>query len=151
MAQYRNHTDRRLARERVKEAEDRRLSKAKPNLSLPQLASIITTKTLSIDTLRAMGQIRPDNAWVAAQGAARFLAALMKRGGLASIPTTERRLAICAGCQYRSTVGGNDYCGEPFKETANTCGCLLGGKARVASESCPSGKWPSVENDNANR
>lgn len=42
------------------------------------------------------------------------------------------RQAACDACQHRQRV----FCGK--------CRCVIAAKIRVASESCPAGKWPAV-------
>lgn len=128
-----------------REEERHAKSGGRVQLTLPQIAGVVTQQTLTVGTLKALGQITPDKAWVAAKGATRFLLALLKPGGMASQPVAERRAGICAACPNRKVVDGFAYCGEPFRETAQTCGCLIDGKVRVRAEDCPSGLWPKLE------
>ena len=44
-----------------------------------------------------------------------------------------QRLAVCASCEFHD--GGR--CGK--------CGCFVVPKAKMASESCPAGKWPAIK------
>jgi len=102
--------------------------------------------------------------WTATKGAAKYAAAVAG-GDIASPETQALRLVRCSDCQAatrRLFLGRRAlWCGEPFVETADTCGCLLAceaepqvgvvtingaalvpaGKLEVGSERCPRGVW----------
>ena len=86
----------------------------------------------------------------AVKGGARFAAAIIA-GDMAAADLVAFRREVCVSCpsRVRITVEGasaeSDWCGDPLVERLGearpTCGCLLAGKVRVASERCPQGKW----------
>ena len=50
-------------------------------------------------------------------------------------PAVQARLAICrSGCSHHA----NGRC------LHRSCGCFLSRKARLATETCPEGKWPAA-------
>lgn len=49
-------------------------------------------------------------------------------------PQREALLAVCNTCDRHSNDGIFSRCGE--------CGCFLSVKVRMATETCPLGKWP---------
>jgi hypothetical protein len=89
-------------------------------------------------------------ALTAVKGGAKFAAAILT-GDVADDQLAGLRRESCLACpsRVRITVGGasaeSDWCGDPFAERLDepqpTCGCLLAGKVRVASEKCPQGRW----------
>ena len=46
---------------------------------------------------------------------------------------TEKRLAICSTCSYKTKLCGQDIC--------DLCGCVLDAKVRVEDEQCYNNKW----------
>ena len=66
-------------------------------------------------------------------------------------PVTEvitARAEVCGKCEKNAPCGklliGKRCCGKLFdvlKANSSTCGCIIGNKIRVASETCPLGKW----------
>lgn len=85
----------------------------------------------------------------AVKGGAKFAVAIAS-GDIASTSDMAARLDSCHDCPHYTVkvapgaIAESAWCGEPFQETQHTCGCLLGGKTMVASESCPSGRWGPV-------
>jgi len=53
----------------------------------------------------------------------------------------EQRRATCRACEFASPCTSNPlrFC------TCTACGCVLKAKTKIASESCPKGKWLAVE------
>jgi hypothetical protein len=95
--------------------------------------------------------------WVAMKGASKYRAAVAA-GDVADSATQIIRVATCGACP--SITWDNSamvnvrrgWCGEPFKETDTTCGCLVAltvfgdglqaaGRVCVKSLSCPQEKW----------
>lgn len=62
----------------------------------------------------------------------------------ADAATAQSRLAACRDCEHATR--NPDRLDRPTKgittlSTCTLCGCFLKGKVRVASETCPAGKW----------
>ena len=56
--------------------------------------------------------------------------------------TVARRLATCRACpdsRVYPLIGRT--CGKLMQATVDTCGCIVGVKARIISMHCPQGKW----------
>lgn len=49
---------------------------------------------------------------------------------LVDFDTQQKRLSICASCEYRSSLG-----------VCKSCGCLLSQKVKHLKSSCPINKW----------
>lgn len=92
--------------------------------------------------------------WTIAKGGAKYAIA-HATGDVAPEPVRELRAQICRDCPSRVRTkvlgadGPSDWCGQPFIETSQTCGCLLPAKISVASESCPQLRWLPVERERA--
>lgn len=119
---------------------------------------------MGTDTLVGMAtnrQLRPEHLWVARRGAAKYRKAIAN-GDVAEPDQAAERASQCALCTSMRLVNPtmilddpSMYCGAPFEERLGdnppTCGCLVGvsvqgkplpgGKALVASEQCPQGRW----------
>lgn len=122
-------------------------------LSLTQL---VRQGTVSLARMALAGELEPKHLWVALKGAAKYREALSK-GDFTSTHELNIRKGACSTCAlvHNEPSAVNDvdrcYCGPPFRETDDTCGCLIGirvhgefipgGKLSVASERCPSAKW----------
>jgi len=90
--------------------------------------------------------------WHAIKGAKRYAEAVAT-GDSADGITRAARASVCGKCperrEYRVPLLSLSaaFCGEAFKETATTCGCLVlagdrpAGKTCVRSEACPKGLW----------
>lgn len=122
------------------------------HLTLVELAAL-GSQTLA--ELAKQGRLRPQHIWMSVAGAQKYREAIRK-GDLASLAHRLERGGTCGGCSHRTlwevdlagqtyTVG---YCGQPFTEEDEECGCLvtlrlpngkeLGvGRAAVASMKCP--------------
>ncbi len=126
-------------------------------MTITQLARLATA---DLAALARNGDLSASQAWTAVKGAARYVAAVAS-GDVVTTTEAIGRLARCQRCEafterpdpVRLTIDGTPtelhayYCGEPFKESARTCGCLLAvgqspaGKMLVGSEQCPRGEW----------
>lgn len=120
-------------------------------MSLPQLSRVVTAGTKTVVQLALEGELSGGRAWVAAKGAAKYLAAIAEED-LADPEVVESRGGRCRVCPARREPGPDDlatlgWCGEPLVERLSgplwtrSCGCLLDGKVLVKSERCPRGWW----------
>lgn len=91
--------------------------------------------------------------WVGLEGAGTYLEAIAS-GDVASEADWLERLKTCGKCPSATPIPADPskrigYCGKPLDPdmaaAAPTCGCLLAGKCRVASQSCPQRKWGPVD------
>ena len=99
------------------------------------------------------GRVGLRDAWMAALGAGKYVAAIAL-GDVASDFVIDHRRAICRVCDSRRHEQAaeddavSDWCGDPLKSQLTavlpTCGCLIAGKTAVASEECPQEKWRKV-------
>lgn len=101
--------------------------------------------------LKAEGKLNASHYWVALKGARKYVAAVAS-GDIALPQVQDARLQKCRGCDALTVVAipmeaQPGFCGSPVEErmtgpvSQRFCGCLCVGKAAVASEKCPRGKW----------
>lgn len=94
-----------------------------------------------------MTTLRP--IWTLAKGATKYAAAWLAGDRAPQAEITKRR-NVCKVCPDMTVAralmsdGVSSWCGRPFVDTGDTCGCLLAGKTSIASEKCPQGKWTPV-------
>lgn len=87
--------------------------------------------------------------WTIAHGATKYAAA-WATGDRAPAEVIAKRRETCRYCPDQAiqralmSDGVSSWCGRPFVDTGDTCGCLLAGKTSIASEACPQGKWVAV-------
>jgi hypothetical protein len=129
------------------------------------LVQLVQTGMHELADMAKSGKLAPSDLWVAIKGGSASFKSILA-GDVAGDDVQEARASICASCPAgvsRSVLvkdkDGNDitatatYCGEPFRPTARTCGCMVlvrvngqtyaAGKTKVGSESCPKHKWES--------
>jgi hypothetical protein len=112
------------------------------------VALTITRGGATFTALALAGKIGPREAWIGMRGAARYLEAVAA-GDVAPEAAIEARLRVCRACPARTAdedvPEAAGYCGPAFAAAelpdGPTCGCALEGKASVASEVCPRGRW----------
>lgn len=117
-------------------------------MNLPVFVGHYLRGGLDLAAMAAKGSLSPRMAWVGLKGAAEYAKAVAA-GDVADDATWKARIEACRGCPALTPPGkpGVGYCGKPFVEAldgpreARTCGCLVAGKASVASQACPRGHW----------
>ena len=76
-----------------------------------------------------------------AASAARKTVSALAGNNRATPDQIEERATLCRECPSKQRKHGIDWCGDPLIKTAETCGCVVWAKSRVAGEECPQGKW----------
>jgi len=113
-------------------------------LSLPQVCRNLALGAKSFGAMLNDGELSPTHAWVGVSGALKYVQAVAS-GDEATSAVYSARTNACAGCLSckLDDASGEYWCGKPFEVVAGeSCGCIIEGKAAVASETCPRGLWP---------
>ncbi len=92
--------------------------------------------------MKAAGELDARFIWYGLKGARKYAAS-----DIAPDAAIDERKGKCATCPARTEFAGAVYCGPigenrmslPLAE--RSCGCLIDGKAAVASEECPQERW----------
>jgi len=120
------------------------------------LARIVKLSAPVLVRMAIRGELSREHVWTAMRGAETYREAIA-RGDVASDTLLADRAAKCAACELAVRVPSplssieKVYCGQPFTETARTCGCLVGvtvngvfeagGKPSVRTSACSDGRW----------
>jgi len=120
------------------------------------IAGLVKLSAPVLVRMAIRGELSREHLWTAMRGAETYRDAVA-RGDVASDTLRADRGAKCAACELAVRVPSQlsdtekVYCGQPFTETARTCGCLVGvtvngvfeagGKPSVRSSSCTDGRW----------
>lgn len=123
-------------------------------LSPALLAKFLIDGAATVAALVKEGRFDKSMFWVGMKGAGKYIKAIAEGDVCSEDDWLDRLSRHCATCESvqpdpadpSKRVG---YCGEPLKDHTHdhsppTCGCLVAGKCRVASERCPQRKWHAV-------
>lgn len=116
--------------------------------SIRDICTLAAAGSRELVRLARAGELGPSHLWVAAKGAAVYVAAIAD-GDVAPPDVVRVRRAACLGCSARTASSEPGavlgFCGPPLVEVKTpgreSCGCLLDGKIRVGSEACPRGRF----------
>lgn len=120
------------------------------------IARLVKLAAPDLVRMAIRGELSREQVWTAMRGAETYRDAIAQ-GDVASDTLLADRGSKCSACELAVRIPSplssieKVYCGQPFTETARTCGCLVGvtvegafvagGKPSVRSSSCTDGRW----------